>query len=253
MVQHGNNSHRLPLHLMISEKLREQIDSGSYTPGDQLPSEFDLSTEFNVSRTTVRKAIANLIHQGLVFSQQGKGVFVKQRHKVRFLLSNSLTFFDHALIQQGLSASIQSIRFEVIHPPRTISHRLHLPQENSLVYRQQKIILADKFPIALDISYFPLEIGEKLKEHLQHGFTYTTLERNGFELRRADVALEGTHATHEIGAYLDAALGTPLLVYRYTAYGIDHRPVVCGETLSCADRTYYAIEFTAPSYHHHHP
>ena len=59
-----------PLHWIISEKLRTEIETGVYSPGELLPSEFDLGELFGVSRTTVRKAIANLINQGLVYTQQ---------------------------------------------------------------------------------------------------------------------------------------------------------------------------------------
>ncbi|HEY9818894.1 MAG TPA: GntR family transcriptional regulator, partial [Candidatus Obscuribacterales bacterium] len=63
-----------PLHLTISEKLLAEIDDGTYLPGEQLPSEYQLMLRFEVSRITIRRAIANLASQGLVEAQRGRGV-----------------------------------------------------------------------------------------------------------------------------------------------------------------------------------
>ena len=89
-MTHALDPTNLPLHVIISEKLRRQIDSGLFQPGEQLPSEHQLMSEFAVSRITVRRAIANLTHQGLVSSHRGKGVFVKEQRKVTYSLSSAL-------------------------------------------------------------------------------------------------------------------------------------------------------------------
>lgn len=60
----------------VRDKLREQITSDDYRPGDRLPSEATLTEEYGVSRTVVREAIASLRADGLVESRRGAGVFV---------------------------------------------------------------------------------------------------------------------------------------------------------------------------------
>ena len=228
-----------PLHWIISEKLRTEIETGVYSPGELLPSEFDLGELFGVSRTTVRKAIANLINQGLVYSQQGKGVFVKQQQKISFSLSNPLTFFDHELSRQGLTGKICQLSFQLIEASPEICSQLKLAQPKA--YQQEKIILADSEAIALDLAYFPVDIGQELAESLQMGFTYTTLQESGYRLVSTEVILESTHATSKVAEYLQVPLGIPILVYRYVVYGKSDRPLVCGETLSRADRTCYSV------------
>ena len=74
---------RQSLTSMLIEALTERIQSDQYKPGDQLPTEKDLIEEFNVSRTVVREAIANLKASGLVSTHQGKGAFVLDRGVVR--------------------------------------------------------------------------------------------------------------------------------------------------------------------------
>lgn len=235
---------QLPLHLAISEKLREQIFSGEYSLGEQLPSEHQLMLEFDVSRITVRRALANLVNQGLVISHRGKGVFVKDRKKVTRSLSNPLVFFDEDMARQAVTASIHSLCFEIIVPPPKVCKKLNLQERTPHIYCQKKIILTERIPVALDITYIPIELGETFALELQSSLIYPTLDSDGVSIERVETILEGTHATHEVSEHLDIPLGAPLLVNRYVAYTAGERPVICGETLSSADRLCYSIVLT---------
>ena len=61
---------RTPAYLQVAEQIRAAIEHGDLVPGQVLPAERDLSTEFDVSRTTVREALRALQAQGLVRSGQ---------------------------------------------------------------------------------------------------------------------------------------------------------------------------------------
>jgi GntR family transcriptional regulator len=234
----------IPLHLAISEQLREQIFLGDYAPGDQLPSEHQLMATFQVSRITVRRAIANLISQGLLTSHQGKGVFVKPQRKVIRSLSNPLVFFDENMASQGVTSAIRSLSFEELVPSAEVCATLDLPLDTPRIYCQKKIILTDDIPVAVDITYIPFELGAAFADQLQSSLIYPTLDHNGVSIERVETILECTHATHEMSQYLETSLGAPLLVNRYVAYTTGARPVICGETLSRADRLSYSIVLT---------
>ncbi|MGC1306520.1 MAG: GntR family transcriptional regulator [Phormidesmis sp.] len=251
MLSSTRRTVKQPLHISISERLKEQISLGQYQPGDRLPSEFDLGESFGVSRTTIRHAIANLIQQGIVTTQQGKGIFVCDRQKITFSMSNPLMHFDTALRQQGYTARIQPLQFQQIPASPEIFRKLALPSIRSAVYQQKKIIYADDAPIALEISYFPESIGQSLAKQLQQGFTYSTLTANGIHLNAAKVSLESEPTTYELSEQLAAPIGMPLLVFNYVAYWSNSKlsleknrqPAVCGKTLSRADWTCYSSEF----------
>jgi GntR family transcriptional regulator len=234
----------IPLHLAISEQLREQIFLGDYAPGDQLPSEHQLMATFQVSRITVRRAIANLISQGLLTSHQGKGVFVKPQRKVIRSLSNPLVFFDENMASQGVTSAIRSLSFEELVPSAEVCTTLDLSLDTPRIYCQKKIILTDDIPVAVDITYIPFELGATFADQLQSSLIYPTLDQNGVSIERVETILECTHATHEMSQYLETSLGAPLLVNRYVAYTTGARPVICGETLSRADRLSYSIVLT---------
>jgi GntR family transcriptional regulator len=66
-----------PAYARVADVLRDRISRGEYEPGGLLPSQRDLREEFDISTTTAKAAIAQLEKEGLVYSQQGKGVFVQ--------------------------------------------------------------------------------------------------------------------------------------------------------------------------------
>ncbi|MEM9448447.1 MAG: GntR family transcriptional regulator [Cyanobacteria bacterium P01_E01_bin.6] len=228
-----------PLHISISEQLKDHIEAGQYEPGEKLPSEFDLGGAFGVSRTTIRRAIANLMKQGLVTTQQGKGSFVSDRHKISFSMANPLMQFDIALKHQGYVGRIQSLRFQHTHPPIDVMKKLELRDGDPPVYLQEKIIYADESPIAIEVDYFPDAIGERLSEQLASRFTYSTLETQGIKLHAAKVSLESIPASYELSEQLLVPLGMPLLVFNFVAYQEKRIPVVCGKVLSRSDWTCY--------------
>ena len=68
-------SRQQPLYSQLVDTIREKIDN-DMKPGDLLPSERDLSVKYNLSRTTVRLALAELEALGVVVRKHGKGTFV---------------------------------------------------------------------------------------------------------------------------------------------------------------------------------
>ncbi len=244
MAQKVLNPNKWPLHLAISEKLRQQIFSGEYAPAEQLPSEHQLMVQFSVSRITVRRAIANLVNQGLVVCHRGKGVFVKQQNKVTRSLSNPLIFFDEDMARQGVTSSIKSLSFEIKEPSPRVREQLNLPEDTHHIYCQKKIILTDNIPVALDITNIRFDLGKTFAKELQSSLIYPTLDNNGISVERVETVLECTHATHEVSKHLDIALGAPLLVNCYVAYTTASQPIICGKTLSRADRLCYSVVLT---------
>ena len=68
---------------MLMEELKQEILAGKYNPGDKLPSENELSARYQISRHTVRKALAILVNDGYVMSEHGKGTFCSERMRHR--------------------------------------------------------------------------------------------------------------------------------------------------------------------------
>ena len=231
---------RNPLHIDISEQIHQQITNGDYLPGDKLPSERQLTERWRVSRITVRRAIANLVQQGLVSTHQGKGAFVTQKRKVIYTLSSPLTFLQDDLANQGIELSIQNIVFQPVTPSSQIREILQLSNNKPTAYLQKKLLLTDNEPGCVDITYILPEIGRQLKLELKQNMTFPILESHDWKIDCVNAVIECTNADLELSEYLDVPLGHPLLVYRHTAYSND-RPIVHGESISRGDRFCYSV------------
>ncbi|MEF9950980.1 MAG: GntR family transcriptional regulator [Clostridium sp.] len=84
----------IPLYSQLEGIIRNHIISGKYKDGDKIPSENQFMTEYSITRTTIRKAIENLVNQGLLEKIHGKGVFVRLR-EVKYNMWNFCGFSDY--------------------------------------------------------------------------------------------------------------------------------------------------------------
>ncbi|MBU0476259.1 MAG: FadR family transcriptional regulator [Bacteroidetes bacterium] len=69
---------RIPIKEIIVKQVEEAILSRKFLPGDKLPTESELGTQFGVSRTSVREAIQILSARGLISVEKGRGIFVNK-------------------------------------------------------------------------------------------------------------------------------------------------------------------------------
>lgn len=85
-----------PLYRQVLEDIKGSITSGTYAPGNRIPSEAELSQLYAVSRVTVRRAIEELSSEGYLTKRQGKGTYVNQRKLARKICrsGNAQSFAD---------------------------------------------------------------------------------------------------------------------------------------------------------------
>ena len=101
-----------PIYRQIADRIREQIARGELKPGDALPTESALQTEFGVSRVTVRQALRQLVEQQILESIQGSGTYVKEE-RVNYDIFQ-LTSFDEKLSDRHVDTHSEVLIFEVI-------------------------------------------------------------------------------------------------------------------------------------------
>src|SRR5215470_16635607 len=146
-----------PLYERVESVLAAGIADGSLPPETQLPAEERLIEQFKVSRTTVRKAIQNLIERGLVEVRRGKGTFVTQPKITQEL--TELTGFVEDMQALGRHATAKVLDQQVV--AANLARQLALPQ-GAPVVRIQRVRLADGMPLSFDETYLPKELGEKV-------------------------------------------------------------------------------------------
>ena len=113
------------LYLQLYDILKRKIESGGWSVGSQIPTEEDLCKMFNVSRATVRTAILELVRQGYLKRQQGKGTFIF-RNVISEGLS-MLTSFRESLFEESLHFSTSILARTVMMPVDDLDSKLDIP------------------------------------------------------------------------------------------------------------------------------
>ena len=104
--------------------------------------------------------------------------------------------------------------------------------------------MIDQVPVAFDATFILPGLGKAFAEDLKRRMTFPILEQNSVSIEEVEAIIASTQADYETSQYLNVPLGSPLLVYSYTAYTTNKKPVVCGEALSRGDRLCYSVMLT---------
>lgn len=91
----------LPLHHQLSSILRDEIEGGGWKPGSLIPSERELCQRFDVSNITVRRALRDLVQDGLIYRESGVGTFVAQALRRRCLALVAVGFRGESWRRRG--------------------------------------------------------------------------------------------------------------------------------------------------------
>jgi GntR family transcriptional regulator len=224
----------------IADALRSRV--GSAAPGTVLPSESDLSIEFQVSRVTVRRALEIIRDEGLISARQGFGWFVPVE-PVRQHLSWLGTIEDQ-LEGSGRNSTRRIEEFAFTSPPAHVAAILSGTDE---VLRVKRVNLADGEPFAIVTVWCPGHLGRTLsRADVESRPFYELL---GIELRGATQTIGADSAEASEAALLNVPLGSPLLRCLRVTTDIDGRPVLVSEHLFPAHRTEFVVELpqAAPS------
>lgn len=143
----------IPLYYQLKQWLVEQIDRGDLMPGDFIPSERELSEEFEISRMTVRQALLELVNEGRLVREKGKGTFVAEPKISQGLLK--LTSFSEDMISRGMKPGAYVVDVTVKKVTPVVQKRLHMKADDSALI-VTRLRMADDKPMALETTHLPL-------------------------------------------------------------------------------------------------
>ena len=137
---------------ILFEFLLDKIVSGSYPPGERMPSENVLAEEFQVSRITVRNAFTMLESMGYIYSVQGKGRFLKDRHKTLVLNLSGAESFSDKMKQSGVELKTLVTHYAPVEYNSKVFGALTAAADE-IVIRIDRLRLINNLPVALHISW----------------------------------------------------------------------------------------------------
>lgn len=232
-----------PLYRKLRQSLEEAILSGKLNHGDALPPERDLADYANISRVTVRKAVDDLVKDGLLVRRHGSGTFVvKPVNRVQQSLSR-LTSFTEDMARRGLTTTAQWIERGLFHPSPDEMMVLGLAAD-SLVARLGRLRIADDMPLAIERASISAEF---LPDPVRIGASlYAELDKTKSRPVRAVQRISACSLKDPDAAMLGVPVGSASLSIERISYLASGRVVEFTRSLYRGDTYDFVAELTIP-------
>jgi DNA-binding GntR family transcriptional regulator len=218
-----------PRYVDVTEVLRDRIESGYYPVGSRLPTEAQLTEEFDVSRSTIRLALSAIEEAGLIDRRQGSGTTVlAQRPLVRYVLS--ATTEDDIL--RYASETVLEFLGPATPVPFADARRLQLGDPDRWV-RIRGIRRDRHNGPALGIStvFLAASLAGPAERLRQHGLTVTHIEQE----------ITATLLAEDEARALDAHAGAPALAIVRRYFSAEAGLFEIAENIHPAERFSYAL------------
>ena len=228
-----------PLYHQIFSLLRGQIYDGQHPGGSFLPSEQELSAEFNVSRITAKRALDELAADGLVVREQGRGTRVCiNTHSTS--VRGSVKGLVHSLRANG-RGSVQLLDFDYLPASEAIAAQLGLNVGDE-VQRAIRIWHGEEGPFSHLTTFVPGRLGRSWTgEDLMRRPLISLLENTGVTIARAEERITAVLADAVVAARLAVDAGAPLLMITRTVFDTQDRSVEHLTALYPPERYQYSV------------
>lgn len=206
------------LYEQIVNDIREQVANGQYREGEMLPSEIKLCEKYNVSRVTVRKAISDLVDQGIVVKKHGKGTFITTRK----IVSNLYRFQGFSTICRRNNIPVRSHILSMVKEKASLQDfsKLGLRENDDVIY-MVRLRYADHVPVLIEHVRLPYaEYPFLMDVDMENRSLYGTIEqhtgRNPEDFCDTRITLETAAATPKEANLLEMDQGTPVFIQEET-------------------------------------
>jgi GntR family transcriptional regulator len=229
-----NKNSPVPIYHQLEEYIKQQIENGSLEEESVIPSEREYAERFQISRMTVRQAINNLVSEGYLNRQKGRGTFVTKKKVEQEL--QGMTSFTEDMLSRGMNPSSILLSFQILPADKKTALALRIEETDS-VYKIKRIRLADGAPMALETAYIPVEIVPGLTEENSNLSLYQYIEENlALSISEATQEIEASTADYLDSETLEINIGDPILLIERISYLQEGIPFELVKSTFRADR-----------------
>ncbi|MDO5409670.1 MAG: GntR family transcriptional regulator [Lachnospiraceae bacterium] len=238
MADNLNAQTSVNLYDQLAQQIRNDIHSGKLAVGEKIPSEFELSDMYNISRSTVRKAISVLVDENLLVKAHGKGTFVSSNTSG----SNNSTFLSYTenIKSMGKTLSTKLLRFSHVHPTEGQKEFFKLDSDD-LILEIERLRYVDGVPICVETCWFDSEYDSLEKKDL-NGSLYAILKKDyNIVSFNGSKTVELCYASPEEAELLDVPRGSALMLVEDKVYN-GQKPLHISKQVLRGDKFKYAIK-----------
>jgi GntR family transcriptional regulator len=230
-----------PLYYQLAERIREEIERGARKPGEQLPSERELSEQLGISRMTERQAITYLAQKGTLVIKPGVGTFVAEPKLTYDALH--LMGFTEEMAAQGREVTSRVLAQEIVSPPANVAALLEA-KANVKTLRLVRLRVEQETPLLLETIHISAKLCPGLeKQDLARNSLYAILDKKySIVLKRARQTLEAATANDYECHLFGVESHTPMILVEGVAFSDNNLPVEHFKAVYRGDRFKFEME-----------
>ncbi|HWO76471.1 MAG TPA: GntR family transcriptional regulator [Bacillus sp. (in: firmicutes)] len=235
-------SNRDPVYLYeeIMTGIKQYIEANQLNPGDRIPTEAELCEIFQASRISIRRAIKELVEEGILEIIRGKGTFVNKPRKEIHLLH--LQGFTEGLTTENDIITKDIISMEKIKGTPHINKVFNNQYDEYVelirkVYRNNQIL-------SLDYAYLPTSLYPSIENKIKPDSSTFKIINDEYQIKfnRVCKELEFVHPTEELQKHLEVSRLTPLILVDKVIYDECSNPVHYSKYYLIADLVKLRLE-----------
>lgn len=214
-------------YISIAREIKQRIMSQHYSASDPLPDQFALAAEFNTSRMTIQQAMRQLIVEGLVYTRQGQGTFIRKNflQRSQWDLPGSDYFGATKTWENVGTVTSDIIRFELRFPGEKEQASL-LIDADAPVYDIVRLRKLNGEPVSLEFTLMPVSLVPGLnKSHLQSSVFRYVQETLALKLMGSYRVVRALKPNAEDKQYLSCDDTDPVLEVEQVIYLEDGTPL----------------------------
>ncbi len=205
-----NKTIPIPLYFQLKELIMNEIKMEEYPVGSTIPIETDISSHFDLSRTTVRQAITELVNEGWLNRKKGKGTFVS-RPSLNQDFIQRLEKYNDQIKRLGMTPHTEVVDVKIEDASEEVADKLQINAGDKVIFLKRRRF-ADNLPIVIVDTYLPYHICQfVLDKDLKLNSLYDILsEKEKTKVVTSLRIVQAVGANEEVSELLGISKGSPV-------------------------------------------
>ena len=231
-----------PLYKIVKQSIKASIISQEFKPNERIPTELQLMERFDVSRITVRRAIEELVEEGLLVKRHGTGTFVNppkySRHFVQCkgfaadCRASGCTPRSVILERAKVPASQRDIEELGVHADDTVNY-------------SKRLRFIDDVPVLLESAYFCAAYDFMLEDDATNSIN-DALGRHDIYVEYLRISIEISYASKKESELLKIPVDSPVFLLYVTCFDKNDSPVYRAKQIVAGDKLKLVVHDAGP-------
>lgn len=236
----------VPMYFQLKNIILKEIEAGRLKPGDYIPTETELREQFDISRTTVRQAITELVMEGYLERDKGRGTFVS-RPKMEQKFMQSIISYAEEMRLLGFVPKTEILEMKVIPASEREEARqkLCIPEDGEIIYIKRLRYASDE-PMVVDEVCLStacaalLDIGPD--QIAEYGLYHFLFQKNETKVMHVTRQIESVACGKKVSELLGIPKGAPVQLTTTLSYNKDEVPLEYTVAHYRGDKTKFRVD-----------